>query len=182
VTTAWFFVGSVTGGALVGGALGTLGEVALTDGVTLDSPTRIAALGIFALIAVAFDTHMIPWELPGPRRQVNETWLYTYRGWFYGLSFGLQLGAAITTFVTTAAVYVLLVGAFLSGDPLVGALVGGTFGLVRGVTLLPTVRVVTTQALGRQAALIEALDEPSRIATVGAEAAAAIAAALLVCL
>ena len=59
-------------------------------------------------------------RVPGPRRQVNERWLDEYRGWVYGLGFGAQLGLGVTTIVTSAATYVALFAALLSGTPAAG--------------------------------------------------------------
>ena len=49
-------------------------------------------------------------RIPSWHRQVNEDWLTEYRGWVYGLGFGLQLGLGVVTIVTTAAVYLTWVG------------------------------------------------------------------------
>ena len=54
----------------------------------------------------------------------------------YGLGFGVQLGLGVVTIVTTAAVYLTWVAAFLSGSVAVGAAVGAAFGLARAVPVL----------------------------------------------
>jgi hypothetical protein len=180
LTVAWFFAGAVGAGALLGAGLGSFGQLVLVSWIGAGWDLRTALFALVACVAVLFDTRLLPWELPGPRRQVNENWLYTYRGWFYGVGFGAQLGAAVTTFVTTAAVYLALTGAFLLATPAGGAAVGAMFGLTRGLTLLPGGRVRTTAALGRQAARVDDWDAPSLTVTVAIEAAAALVAALMV--
>ena len=36
-----------------------------------------------------------------------NSWLGRYRSWVYGLGFGVQLGAGVTTVVVSSAVYVV---------------------------------------------------------------------------
>jgi hypothetical protein len=67
---------------------------------------------------------------------VNEDWLNRYRGWVYGAGFGIQLGVGVATVVTTATVYLILVGELLAGSAVAGALIGATFGMVRAAPLL----------------------------------------------
>jgi hypothetical protein len=96
-------------------------------------------LALAALIALALDA--LRKGVPGPRRQVDERWLDQYRGWVYGLSYGAQLGLAVTTVVASAATYVALIAALLSADVAQGALTLGCFGLIRGLTPLAAWRV-----------------------------------------
>ena len=51
------------------------------------------------------------------------------------MGFGFQLGLGLATIVTTASVYLVYVLAFVSGSAAAGALIGGVFGLARGVLL-----------------------------------------------
>jgi hypothetical protein len=179
ITVTWFFAGAVAAGGAVGAAMGLAGHVVLVNSVGIEWPARLAALAVAGAAALAFDTRVFPWELPGPRRQVNENWLYTYRGWLYGVAFGAQLGAGVSTFVTTAAVYVTLAGAFLVGDPMLGAGIGAVFGLVRALTLLPGGRVGSPRALAAQAARLESWESRSGVVTTVVEASVVVAAALL---
>ena len=68
-------------------------------------------------------------------------WLTTYRGRVYGGGFGLQLGAALATIVTSPLTYVMVASALLVGSVWAGVLIGATFGLARGLTLLAAARV-----------------------------------------
>jgi hypothetical protein len=54
-----------------------------------------------ALVALALD--LSPRPVPGPRRQVDDRWRDQYRGWVYGLGYGVQLGVGVTTIVSSAA-------------------------------------------------------------------------------
>src|ERR1700736_2781815 len=134
-TAVWYTLGSIAGGLAIGAASGGIGVV-LRD---LASPTQ-EVVGLVALVAcvagLVADLGVGGVRLPSWRRQVNEDWLAHYRGWVYGTGFGFQLGAAVATTVTTAAVYVMLVLAVLSGSVAHGLLIGATFGAVRALPLL----------------------------------------------
>ena len=129
VTVGAYLLGSTVAAALFGVALGGLGGLLpLTAGVT-------AGLVIVAgALALAADLGAFP--LPTVHRQVDKDWLDRYRGWVVGLGFGFQLGLGVVTIVNTAAVYLTLVLALLSGSAAVGAVVGTTFGLVRALVIL----------------------------------------------
>jgi hypothetical protein len=143
VTVAAFLGGALAAGAGAGALAGAFGSVVLPG--TLDTRVRLAALAAAALVAIALDAG--PQRVPGPRRQVNERWLDEFRGWVYGLGFGAQLGLGITTVVSSAATYVALTVAFLTAGSGRGAIVVGSYGLVRGLTPLAAARVRTPQQL-----------------------------------
>jgi len=139
MTVAAHIVGSVIGGAAVGAALGLVGAV-------LRPVARPAAL-VIALAALAIDLGQPHMPLPRWRRQVDEQWLVAYRGWVYGLGYGVQLGAGLVTIVTAATVYLVFALALFSGSVGAGALIGGVFGLVRGATVLAGARIETVEQL-----------------------------------
>jgi hypothetical protein len=134
VTVIAFALGATGAGVAAGALLGALGSALLPAGT---GPRLAAVVGVLA-VAVALDGLASP--VPGPRRQVNERWLDEYRGWVYGLGYGVQLGLGVTTIVTSAALYAALAAAFLAG-PAGGAVIVGCYGLVRGVTPLAAARV-----------------------------------------
>lgn len=129
-----FTVGSLAGGAALGVLLGWIGQllVALT-GLTATARLAILAgvVGAGLLVDVGFAGH-----LPTVRRQVNDAWLHTYRGWVYGLGFGFQLGLGVVTIVTTAAVYTTFAAALLTASPAIGALLGAVFGAARALPVI----------------------------------------------
>src|SRR4051794_10439038 len=134
VTALFFVAGSTAAGAAVGAAARALGR--LIPGAHPRGPARALALAAALVLGLALDARARGGRLPGPRRQVNENWLTAYRGWVYGLGFGAQLGAGVTTIVNASAVYVALVAALLAATPAGGALVVGCFGAARGLSLL----------------------------------------------
>ena len=132
VTAAAFVVGAALGGAATGGVVGLLGVP--VDAVVPDA-LAVGLVAAAALAAAAFERSGR--SLPSIPRQVDENWLNEYRGWVYGAGFGFQLGAGVLTYITSAAVYVMLVAALLVGDPRASVAIGLAFGLTRGLSLVP---------------------------------------------
>ena len=148
VTTAFYVVGSVLGGA----ALGALAGMAGLAWRSLAQPGPVAtfaALLVLTACALVADSGVTRLAIPTIHRQVSEAWLGRYRGWVYGLTFGVQLGFGLVTTVTTAAVYLVGALAFLSPSAADAVLVGSTFGLARALPVLLAARVNTPQQLGR---------------------------------
>jgi len=135
-TAIWFVVGATAGGGTLGAfmALLAVGVHALPA-----SPAglEVAALAA-ALVAAVSDAGVAGLRLPIHRRQVNERWLDHYRPWVYGAGFGWQIGSGVATYITTAAVYLMIVLGALTGDPAVAFLLGTLFGVLRGLAVLLT--------------------------------------------
>ena len=137
-----FLVGAVLGGASTGALLALLSipVAALTP-----SAVATALIAVVALGAAVFER--TGRSLPSVPRQVDEDWLNQYRGWVYGLGFGFQLGAGVLTYITTAAIHVALTASLLSGHPVAALAIMATFGLVRGLTLVPARSIGSPQRL-----------------------------------
>jgi sulfite exporter TauE/SafE len=134
VTVGAYLLGSTFAAALSGAFLGGVGALLpLTPGSTA---VLVAGAGALALAA---DLGVV--RLPTVHRQVDKDWLDRYRGWVVGVGFGFQLGLGVVTIVNTAAVYLALTLALLTGSVAAGAVVGTTFGLVRGLAILVVARV-----------------------------------------
>lgn len=129
LTVTSFALGSTLSGGLMGLTLGAAGS-------QIDLPSW-PALGFAVLAGVA---DLVGIRAPGPKRQVNERWIGTYRGWIYGAGFGIQLGLGVTTFVVTWGVYAVFLFELAAG-PLAGSMIGMTFGLGRSVALILVGRV-----------------------------------------
>ncbi|MBW3657076.1 MAG: sulfite exporter TauE/SafE family protein [Actinobacteria bacterium] len=157
VTVTAYLVASPLGGALVGGLLGA---VAAPAARALGTTAALLVLALVAVVGLAVDA--APLRLPSWRRQVDERWLDTYRGWVYGGGFGLQLGAAVATIVPASITYVVLAAAALSGSAGRGAAVGAVFGLARALPVLATRAADTPQALRALHRRVVALDRPVR--------------------
>ena len=137
-TAAWFVAGALVGGLCLG-VVAALGAAVV--GAAGPSPALTGALALAAtLVALVSDTGLAGRRLPTHGRQVNERWLDAYRPWVYGAGFGWQIGCGLATYITTAAVYLVVVLGALGARPGVALAVGGGFGLVRGLAVLLTAR------------------------------------------
>ncbi len=165
VTAGAFAVGAILAGAAAGAALGALGAAVLPGS---RSARAVALVAVLALTALLDATPLGRW-LPSSHRQVNEQWLNRYRGWVYGLAFGAQLGVGVVTVVTSAAVYATGVCALLCPGAAAGALVGGCFGAVRALSLLPARAARDPESLVSLHRRGLALEAPTRTAVAGLE-------------
>jgi len=142
LTAAAFVIGATVGGVATGALLGVVGLA-----VTAVVPVT-AALAVVVLAAAAG-----AWfertgrALPSVPRQVDEDWLQEYRGWVYGAGFGFQLGAGVLTYITSAAIPVAIAAALVVEGFAASVLVMATFGLVRGLSILPARAIDTSDRL-----------------------------------
>ncbi len=172
VTAGWFIIGGVLGGATLGLGAAILALVVRSTGIGLEA--RLATGAALAVLATLLDLGILGVTMPVIRRQVNERWLDEFRGWFYGVGFGWQIGVGVATYVMTAAVGLLVVLAALTGQPIVAMAVCVLFGLVRGSWVLLTARVRTPDALRSLLARLDRLEEPVRRAVMGVELVAGV--------
>src|SRR3954447_2283250 len=144
VTLSFLLLGSILGGAAVGTVLGLLGDATI-GGASAESRLYLLA----ALLGAAFviELGVGGLAIPTIRRQVDERWLNAYRGWVYGLGFGVQLGAGIVTIVSTASVYATFAACWLAGGALPGLAIGAVFGVARAATLFGARSVRDPRAL-----------------------------------
>jgi hypothetical protein len=144
-TAAWFVLGATVGGATLGVTLAALAGGVRSLGLS-STTVGVLALGA-ALLAATSDAGIAGFRLPIHRRQVNERWLDQYRPWVYGAGFGWQIGTGLATYITTAALYLMIVLGVLTADPIVALGVGTGFGVLRGLAVLLTRRVTTPTEL-----------------------------------
>lgn len=148
LTASAFIVGATLGGIVLGSSSAVAGAVAGLA-VPLSEANALAAGIAVALVGAVGDAVRGGRPLPRPQRQVNEDWLTTYRGWVYGVGFGFQLGIGVVTYITTLGVASTIGIAFLTGRPVVGAVIGAAFGLSRGLTVLGVAHVRDPTSLRR---------------------------------
>jgi hypothetical protein len=144
LTTAAYAIGSVLGGASIGGLCGAVGWLAAAPfggAGSLPATVPLAVLAAVGVLGALADLGAGRLRVPSIQRQVNENWIGTYRGWVYGIGFGYQLGLGVATIVTSAITWVALTAAVLTGSVLGGVIVGATFGLARAAPLLLAARV-----------------------------------------
>lgn len=166
ITVGALVIAATLAGALFGGGLGALGALLGVEG----SQIALAVLGAALLIAVALDLGLGGLRIPTLDRQVDDRWLYEYRGWVTGAGFGFQLGLGVVTVVTTALTYVTFIAAALSGSAAIGALIGGLYGGVRGLSALGSARVDSTERLVRMEDRLHRWEAPARRALLALQA------------
>lgn len=151
-TTVAYVVGSLIGGMALGGLSSLVGS--LVPEAVRGSRAALVVLAVAFLVGVLVDTRN-PQKVPSWHRQVDEVWLTTYRGWVYGLGFGVQLGFGLVTIVTSTTTYATIALAALSGSVPAGVLVGAVFGLVRALPSVLMRRVDTRFALDAAFRVVE---------------------------
>jgi sulfite exporter TauE/SafE len=162
LTATWYVIGSLIGGAAMGAGAGTVGSF-LPAG-----DWRIwATVGV---LLIGMTLELLGKVPPSRHRQVDENWLTRYRGWVYGLGFGLQLGLGVATIVTSASVYTTILVAALSGSPVLGAMIGGAFGLVRSMPIVLVSTAGDPQSLRNVMRRLQARLPVARIVVVATQA------------
>ena len=178
VTAAWYVAGAVAGGAVLG--VGCAVVAAALSPLALPTAWTWAVVLAAAVVAVASDSRAVRFSLPDHPRQVDERWLVTYRRWIYAGGYGLQIGTGFATYIMTAALYVAVVLAVLSGSAGTAFWVGVEFGAVRGLTLLVVAPARTPDRLRALVARIDSLDATSlRVAAATSAAVGAVSAGAL---
>lgn len=144
-TSAWFVAGATAGGASLGLVLAA--SAMLVSEIRPSAAAAAAVALVASLVAAASDAGVAGFHLPYHRRQVNERWLDQFRPSVYGIGFGWQIGTGLATYITTAAVYLMMVLGALTGRPLVALAVGTGFGMLRGLAVLLTRNLVDPSGL-----------------------------------
>jgi hypothetical protein len=173
-TAAWFVIGAIIGGATLGAVMAVLALTVSALGAT--STTLLAIAAVLAVLAAAIDSGALGIAPPFFKRQVNEYWLGRYRAWVYGSGFGWQIGAGVTTYIMTAAVFLTIALGALTAGPWAALVIGVVFGLTRGLAVLLTARLRTTAEVYALHRKFDALGEPVRRAVIVVQLAVAVVA------
>jgi hypothetical protein len=115
-------LGALSGGAgaLVGAPWGRLGWGLLAMG---------------ALIYLAGEGLSLSIPVPAARRQVPEWWRSFFSPLTAAALYGMGLGAGFFTYLSHGTLVVVATASFISGSPLVGAVLCAPFGVARGLSL-----------------------------------------------
>lgn len=176
VTTLFLAAGATFAGAAVGALLGTAGAA-----LPLGGRERLLALAAATLLGLGADV-LLRGGVPTHLRQVDERWLRRYRGWVYGLGFGIQLGVGVATVVTTSMVYLTILGEALAPSILAGTAIGAVFGGIRGASVLLAGRIDTPARLFAFHHRFSTLERPAAAATLVLQAVVAASALTLAAL
>lgn len=142
-TLVVFTLASLAGGLLAGAALGALGE-------SLPLAWRSAAIFALGPMAIGVAAAEIAGYRFGPPQRDRETpkgWLH-HGPTLWALLNGLSLGVAATSRLGFWLWYAVPLGAFLSGDPAIGAALFGGYSLVRALGVLG-IMVARTSSVSR---------------------------------
>lgn len=173
LTAAWFILGATLGGA----TLGALAVACASVVGLLDLPAR-AVLGtaaVLALVTAGMDLG-IGTRMPHHRRQVDELWLDQFRSWVYGIGFGFQIGTGLMTYIMTAAVYLTVMMAALTGSAVTAMALALLFGATRGAAILLGAGLTEPDRLRRFHRRFEALGPTVRLGVIGVQIAVAVVA------
>jgi hypothetical protein len=173
-TAAWFVVGAIVGGATLGAVMAALAAAVSSLGAT--STALLGTAAGLAALGAAIDGGVLGFAPPFFKRQVNEYWLSKYRAWVYGSGFGWQIGAGVTTYIMTAAVFVTIAFGALTAGPWAALALGVGFGFARGLAVLLTARARSTTELFALHRRFDALGEPVRRAVIVVQLSVAVVA------
>jgi len=129
--------GYVSGAAILGGLLGSLGRLFAWH--SFDSPGNIlipTATGVASLAFSSRELDLTRFACPQFRKQVPGKWRSVLPHWAMGLLYGMGLGVGIFTYIPTGTFYVVTFWVVISGDALTGAIGMAAFGLGRALPLL----------------------------------------------
>lgn len=174
LTATWFILGATLGGA----TLGVLAVAGASLIGLLDLPAR-AVLGtaaVAALVTACMDLG-IGTRMPHHRRQVDELWLDQFRSWVYGIGFGFQIGTGLMTYIMTAAVYLTVMLAALTGSAVAAMGLALLFGATRGAAILLGAGLTEPDRLRRFHRRFEALGPAVRLGVIGVQVGVAAVAA-----
>lgn len=123
---------------------GTLfGSLLALIGIALGAPWQTPGAVAVAAVGVVYALReVLGWPVPlfDRRRQVPDWWRTFYPPHVTAALYGAGLGIGFLTFLRDGTYVVVCVIALTSGDVVVGALLGGTFGFFRGITTVTSAR------------------------------------------
>lgn len=170
LTCALFVAGALAGGLVLGLGAAVLALAA----APLPASVAVGVGAVAAAVTLASDLEVGGFALPHHPRQVDEDWLSAYRRWVYAAGFGAQIGTGFATYVMTAATYLLVGLAALTGSPAEALWLGAVFGTTRGLAVLISARATTPELLRDVHRRLAALDAPSLHLAVAVQAVVAV--------
>ena len=169
-TAAWYVAGATVGGATLGAFGGRDGR--RRGGLRPRRPPGwiAAVVALAAATTAAIDAGVFGDVIPIWRRQVDDRWLVRYRNWVYGSGFGWQIGVGVATYIMTAAVFLVVVLAAVTADPLVAFAICVLFGFARGLTVLLPARAESPARLRALHRRFDRAGPAVRVAVIGVQA------------
>jgi hypothetical protein len=128
VWSVLWVVAHMTGGALVGAALGAAG-----GRLPLAPQTSLGVLSAVLGLGGLHHLGLVRLPMPQIHRQVPRHWMLRWPPAWTAVGYGVQLGAAVATRITNFATYAALAAALLTRGAVPGALTLLVFGLTRAL-------------------------------------------------
>ena len=127
-------------------AAAAFGAVLAALGALLDAPWDVG-LALVAAVSALYLAEVLGARVPVPqlRRQVPNWWRSFFPFGVASFLYGVGLGVGFFTYLTRGTLVVVSTAAFVSGEPLIGALVLAPFGLARGLTASVAFRARTAE-------------------------------------
>lgn len=125
--SAIWMVAHVTGGAVIGGLLGTLGRF-----VPISPHASLWILTVVVAVGGLHHRELVRLPMPQLHRQVARHWMKWPLA-LTALGYGIQLGSAVSTRITNFATYAALTASFLTRSPVSGAITMMVFGFFRAL-------------------------------------------------
>jgi hypothetical protein len=174
VTVIWFVAGSILGGATLGALAAGLAGLAAAAGLGTHPGWVVSVAAVAAVAAAGVDAGWFGDLIPLWRRQVNDGWLARYRSWVYATGFGWQIGVGVATYIMTAGVFLVVVLAAVTANPVAAVAICTGFGLVRGLAVILTARADSPARLRDMHARFDRVGPAVRVAVILVELAVAV--------
>ncbi len=174
-TAAWYVAGATVGGATLGALAAGLAAIVATAGIAAHPGWIAAAVALAAATTAAIDAGVFGDLIPIWRRQVDDRWLVRYRNWVYGSGFGWQIGVGVATYIMTAAVFLVVVLAAVTADPVTAFAICVLFGFARGLTVLLPARAESPGQLRDLHRRFDRAGPAVRVAVIAVQAGVALA-------
>lgn len=130
-------LGAVSGAASLGSLAGALGAGLYNVIGTTVTPSLVLSLtGIIAIPYALRELRIIPVPAPQFSRQVPHKWRLIFPPKVMAFCYGLGLGLGVATRIPVTTFYIPLLWTVLVGDPWLGALALGGFGVGRALPLV----------------------------------------------
>lgn len=137
-------LGTTASAASFGLALGAIGAVL---GAPFDGDAGIWLVAGIAVLYALRELARLSIPLPDLDRQVPDWWRTYFSPPVASFLYGTGLGVGFLTYLSFGTLVPVAVGAVVLGDPLLGALLMGCFGLARGLSVLLSARRVAPEEI-----------------------------------
>lgn len=147
VATSIYIIACSSTSVLLGASLSAVGHTIhrLTCGTSTCVPLSSVEMVLVGMVGIAYalsDIGMVKVPRPRMMHAVPVTWWRQWKPYGAALAYGATLGIGVTTEIQFGAFYVLCLLCMVKGEIVYGALMMGTYGIARSLTILPASWVV----------------------------------------